>query len=170
MWRKIPRANVRKSERTVLGKQSAVQRSSGIEVDDSLMSEQATALASHSTTAIDSPIGVGGAGPTSARGYGSNIEGRRDMESIRRVFEMEKGSVYALYTKALRQYPELSGKFLFELVIEPDGSISKLRLVDSELGMEVLEKDILARIHRINFGAEDVNATVVQYKFVFLPS
>ena len=161
---------VRNSSRSVLGKDSAVRSSGGIEVDQAVMSDQAAQLASHQTATINSPVGVGGSGPVSARGYRSNIEGRRDMESIRRTFELEKGGVYALYTSALRKHPELSGKFLFELVIEPDGSISNLKLINSELGMQSLEREILARINRINFGAADVNTTVVQYKFVFLPS
>jgi hypothetical protein len=161
---------VKKNARTVLGKDNAVQRSGGIEVDKAVMSTQSATLVSHQATSIDSPIGTGGAGPASQRGFQSNIEGRRDMESIRRTFEKQKGSVYALYTRALRNYPELSGKFMFELTIEPDGSISDLRLVSSELGMGLLEKDILARINGINFGVADVTPTLVQYKFVFLPS
>lgn len=162
--------NVTKSSRTMLGQDNAVRSSGGIEVDNSKMSAQSTTLASHQSTTIDSPTGNGGAGPVSRRGYNSDMEGRRDMESIRRTFEMQKGSVYALYTSALRRYPDLSGKFLFELVIESDGTISELRLVTSELGMVDLERNILARINGIHFGAADVPATSVQYKFVFLPS
>lgn len=162
---------VTRSSRTVLGEESVVKRRDAIQIDDTMTSSGAVALSSHQSADVDSPIGYGGSGgPVNQRGYSSNMEGRRDMESIRRIFERQKGSVYALYTKALRNYPDLNGKFLFELIIEADGTVSNLQLVNSELGMDDLERRILARIQNINFGVADVSPTSVQYKFVFLPS
>src|SRR5690606_30491807 len=100
----------------------------------------------------------------------SGQAGRRDMENIRRTFEAAKSSVYSLYLQALHEHPELAGKFIFRLVIEPDGSISELQLVSSELGLRRLETTILERIRTINFGAKDVSPTAVEYAFSFLPS
>jgi len=54
-------------------------------------------------------------------------------------------------------------------VIEPDGSISLIELVSSELGDSKLENKLLVRIRGINFGPDDVVATPVNYKFDFLP-
>ncbi len=92
------------------------------------------------------------------------------MQSIRRTLERYKGSVYALYTKALRKSPELNGRFIFEFVILPNGNISKLKLVSSELKAPKLEADMLKKIGGINFGATDNMPTAVQYTFSFLPS
>ena len=72
------------------------------------------------------------------------------MESIRRVFEQHKGAIYAIYNRALRSDPGISGKYVFHIVIEPDGKIARIRIID--------------------FGPEDVVATPVNYKFDFLPS
>jgi hypothetical protein len=91
------------------------------------------------------------------------------MESIRRVFEQHKGAIYAIYNRALRSDPELQGKYVFHIVIEPDGSISTIELVSSELGYVPLEKKLLTRISTIDFGPDDVLATPVNYKFDFLP-
>ena len=91
------------------------------------------------------------------------------MESIRRVFEQHKGAIYAIYNRALRRDPEIRGKYVFHIVIEPDGSISSIALVSSELGNGKLEQKLLARIRVIDFGPDDVLATPVNYKFDFLP-
>ena len=91
------------------------------------------------------------------------------MESIRRVFEQHKGAIYAIYNRALRRDPEIRGKYVFNIVIEPSGAISSIRLVSSELGNSKLEKKLLTRIRVTNFGPEDVEATPVNYKFDFLP-
>ena len=90
---------VTRSSRTVLGEDSLVKRSEAIDVDDTMMSSGTVALSSHQSANVDSPIGSGSGGPVNQRGYSSSMEGRRDMESIRRIFERQKGSVYALYTK-----------------------------------------------------------------------
>lgn len=159
---------VAKSRRQLLGSDSATRTSGGIKVSDSIV--KSTSLAAHQSTAVDSPIQIVGIAGGSSNGYSSSVEGQRDMESIRRVFEKYKGSVFALYTQSLRSHPDLQGKFMFELVIEPDGSISALKLIASDLGFNQLERNILSKIKGIRFGEKDVVATAVQYKFVFLPS
>jgi hypothetical protein len=118
-----------------------------------------------------------GSGGGSGDGHGdsqsgglSNQVGGRDMESIRSTLEKAKSSVYTLYQRALLDHPNLAGKFTFSMVIEPNGSISKLKLVASELGLAELDASILDRIRQVNFGAKDASPTVVEYKFVFFPS
>lgn len=161
---------VKKSTQSVLGEKNALKSSGGIEVDNITIDKTGSTLAAHQFIAVDSPIqGVDLPGGREYE-YGSDQQGKRDMESIRKVFEQYKGAVYGLYTKALRQYPDLNGKFLFQLVIEADGSITDLQLVISELGVRELEQKILAKINGIRFGAATVVATAVQYKFVFLPN
>ncbi|CAH0992524.1 hypothetical protein SIN8267_02656 [Sinobacterium norvegicum] len=160
--------NVEYAERSTLGSDNATQQSGGIEVDVNAMSDSSGSLAAYNPKAVAGASGGNASGPR--KGYSSYQNGKRDMESIRRTFEHKKSSVYALYTQALRQFPDLSGKFTFQLVIEPDGSISQLKLVNSELQKNDLERQILAKIKSIHFGAADVSSTTVQYKFVFLPS
>lgn len=161
-----------KAARSVLGATSATKTSGG--VNSSVMNDSGsgTQLAAHSSTSVDSPIGSGTGGGGSSSGGGSHrssVDGGRDMESIRRVFEQHKGAIYALYNRALRSDPGLMGKFVFHIVIEPDGSISSINLVDSQLEDQKLELKLLARIQMISFGPEDVAATPVNYKFDFMP-
>ncbi|MBE0486578.1 AgmX/PglI C-terminal domain-containing protein [Marinobacter sp.] len=162
-----------KAARSVLGAQSATKTSGG--VNSSVMNDtgSGTQLAARDTTAVDSPIGGGSGGSGAGAGSGgsrkSTVAGGRDMEQIRRVFEQHKGAIYALYNRALRSNPALQGKFVFHIVIEPDGSISSIRMVDSDLSDQNLEVRLLARIQMIAFGPEDVAATPVNYKFDFMP-
>jgi len=178
------------STRSVLGRASATRTSGGI--NSSLMSSNGagTQLAGRNGVAVGSPFGDGnggggsgfgngtgtgyGNGPGSGPGggggkHGSSVAGGRDMESIRRVFEQHKGAIYAIYNRALRMDPEIRGKYVFHIVIEPNGAISKIALISSELGDNKLEKKLLARIRVIDFGPDDVVATPVNYKFDFLP-
>lgn len=158
-----------KSTRDLLGKDNATKRSGGIEVDSELISNQPTGLSAYETTAVEGVAIEAGTGVSSAS-YSSYQTGRRDMESIRRTFEQKKAGIFAIYNKMLLSNPELSGKFIFKLVILPDGSISNLELISSELGIQSLEESILHGIKQINFGPKDVSATSVEYTFQFLPS
>ena len=55
------------------------------------------------------------------------------------------------------------------LTIEPDGSVSSVKLLSSELGDADLERKLLARIRMIDFGAASVGRTTLKYAFDFLP-
>ncbi|HTF98607.1 MAG TPA: AgmX/PglI C-terminal domain-containing protein [Cellvibrio sp.] len=157
------------SDRSVLGSENASRKSDGIVVNENVMRGESVALAQHQSTKVEGVVG-GDSEVTSELGQLSGQSGKRDMESIRRTLEQAKGNVYSLYQRALLDHPNLSGKFTFKIVIEPNGSISTVKLVASELGISDLEQRILERIRQVNFGAKDVPPTAVEYKFVFLPS
>ncbi|MEO8310047.1 MAG: AgmX/PglI C-terminal domain-containing protein [Caldimonas sp.] len=119
--------------------------------------------------------GVGGAGGNGSGGGGSLQKGgsgkaSRAIEDVRLVFERNKGSIYAIYNRALRDEPSLQGKVVLKLTIAPSGGITDLRLVSSELKMPDIEAKLLARIRTFDFGAKDVNEMVVNYPLDFLPS
>ncbi len=179
-----------RSTRSVLGRDSATKTSGGINTSVMSSNGSGTQLAGRSGVAVGSPFGDGngdggsgygngtgtgyGNGSGSGRGggggkHGSSVAGGRDMESIRRVFEQHKGAIYAIYNRALRMDPEIRGKYVFHIVIEPSGVISSIELISSELGDSALENKLLARIRGIDFGPDDVVATPVNYKFDFLP-
>lgn len=151
------------------------------------------ALSGRETTRIDSPGGLGGlSAEAGGRGHGagtgigtgtgkgtgkkgdlvsgSDVGGGRSDESIRRVMDQQKGSIFAIYNRALRQDPTLQGKFVFEMVIEPSGEVSSVKMLSSELSDNDLIAKILARIRLINFGTADVLRTRVNYSLDFLPN
>lgn len=100
---------------------------------------------------------------------GSAAVGGRSDEVIRRIMDKNKGAIFAIYNRALRKDPTLQGKHVFEMLIEPNGSISGVKLLSSELNNEALERKILSRIKLIRFPAERVIKTRVNYSFDFLP-
>lgn len=151
------------------------------------------ALSGRETTRIDSPGGLGGLsaeaggrgrgegsgiGTGTGKGTGkkgdlvsgSDVGGGRSDESIRRVMDQQKGAIFAVYNRALRQDPTLQGKFVFEMVIEPSGEVSAVKVISSELSDSDLVAKILARIRLINFGSADVLRTRVNYSLDFLPN
>ncbi|MDB6063120.1 MAG: energy transducer TonB [Verrucomicrobiaceae bacterium] len=153
------------------------------------------ALSGRETTRIDSPGGLGGlsteaggrgrgegTGTGSGTGVGkgsgkkgdlvsgSEGGGGRSDEAIRRVMDQQKGGIFAIYNRALRQDSTLQGKFVFEMVIEPSGEISEVKMVSSELRDTDLVSKILARIRLINFGAANAQRTRVNYSLDFLPN
>jgi hypothetical protein len=97
------------------------------------------------------------------------VFGSRETESIRKVLDANKGAIYAIYRKALRSDPSLQGKVTVNLQIEPDGSVSTVKLVFSELNSSDVEKKLLNRIRLINFGSQSVTQTILDYSFNFLP-
>ncbi|UTW48450.1 AgmX/PglI C-terminal domain-containing protein [Bacterioplanoides sp. SCSIO 12839] len=160
---------VQKSSRSLLGQKNALSSSSGLASSELSVDGQALQLGGHESGTIDSPIMAVDL-PTENEYYEPEQESRRDMQSIRRTLERHKGSVYALYTKALRQNPELNGRFIFEFVILPNGEVAKLKIKSSELDNQPLEQKMLDKIRLIQFGQQSVIATAVQYTFTFVPS
>jgi TonB family protein len=109
-----------------------------------------------------------GAGGNVARGGGGKAS--RSIEDVRLVFERNKGSIYAIYNRALREEPGLQGKVVLKLVIAPGGNVVDCRIESSDLKTPELEAKLLARIRQFDFGAKDVNEMVVSYPVDFLPS
>jgi outer membrane biosynthesis protein TonB len=99
----------------------------------------------------------------------NQVIGDRDLEDIRKIISDHKGAIYSLYRRALRKNPELEGKVTVQLVIEPDGSVSAGKILDSELNDSALERRLLGRIQLINFGVQKVTQTQLDYGFNFLP-
>lgn len=112
--------------------------------------------------------GAGGAGGTLQRGTSGKAS--RSIEEIKLVFERNKGAIYAIYNRALREEPSLQGRVVLELKIAPSGQVTDLRVVSSELRAAELESKLLARIRQFDFGAKEVDAITVTWPVDFLPS
>ena len=103
--------------------------------------------------------GRGGAGGTLSKSGSGKAS--RSIEEIKLVFERNKGAIYAIYNRALREDPSLQGKVVLELKIAPSGQVTDLRVVSSELKAKELEAKLLARIRQFAFGAKDVELMIV---------
>lgn len=112
--------------------------------------------------------GGGGKGGTLQRAAGGKAS--RSIEEIKLVFERNKGSIYAIYNRALREDPSLQGKVVLKLTIAPSGDVVDVRIESSELKSPELERKLLARIKQFDFGAKAVEQIVVTWPVDFLPS
>ncbi|WP_214000357.1 AgmX/PglI C-terminal domain-containing protein [Arsukibacterium sp.] len=128
-----------------------------------------------STTLADASLrGLASSAPVSANAGGGSdndpaSQGGRSEASIRQTLEANKSSLYTLYNRALRANPLLKGKVVFELIINPDGSLQQVNIVESELNDERLERQLQLRLQAVNFGAADVLPTRSKWTIAFLP-
>jgi len=136
-------------------------------------------LAGRATTVVEGAaggFGAGGKGAGAGAGKGGTLQAGksgkagRGMEELRLVFERNKGKIYGIYNRALREDPSLQGKVVVELKIAPSGAVESVRMVSSELHSPETEAKLLALIRQFDFGAKDVDTLVVSYPLDFLPS
>ncbi len=127
------------------------------------------AVAGRETTRVEAPEDeVADAG--ARRLVAETPDAVRSIEEIRRVFDENKGAIYAIYNRALRRDPTLLGKVVLELVIEPSGRVSGCDVVSSDLADEEMLVKILRRVQLFDFGQRDVGVTRISYPVHFLPS
>jgi protein TonB len=129
----------------------------------------AGSLNGHTTTQVTSAVLAGQADDKVQRGAG-NGKASRSEEEIALVFDRNKGAIYALYTRALRDKPELQGKVVLELTISPDGEVTKCSIVSSELNDPDLERKLVARVKSFRFDARDVGTITVTKPIDFFPA
>ena len=122
---------------------------------------------SSSGKATGAGVGAGSGGSLQRAGGG---KASRSIEDVRLVFEKNKGAIYAIYNRALREEPGLQGKVVVELKISPAGQVVSCRVVSSELKAPELEAKLLGRIKQFDFGAKEVEQLVVTWPLDFLPS
>lgn len=95
----------------------------------------------------------------------------RTDEEIQIVFDRYKAALYRIYNRELRVNPTLQGKLVMRITIEPDGSVSKCKMVSTDLASSKLVKKILARVRMFNFGKKaGVPRITILYPIDFLPA
>jgi outer membrane biosynthesis protein TonB len=129
----------------------------------------AGSLEGHNTTQVTSAVLSAKPDDSVRRGAGST-KATRSEEEIATVFDRNKGAIYSIYTRALRDKPELKGKLVFELTISPAGEITKCDVVSSELNDPELERKLVARIKLFRFEARDVGTITVTKPIDFFPA
>jgi protein TonB len=149
---------------------SAGTRSGGINTAGLSRNTGGAGLQARNTTQVESPVeGFGVAGGAVQR-TGESNRGSRSREEIERVFDRNKGAIYALYNRALRQNPSLEGKVVLRLTIAPNGSVTACEVVSSELGDPDLEQKLVQRVLLFEFEARDVEAITTTKPIDFFPA
>ena len=130
-----------------------------------------TGIAGRATTRVASPVaGMGQVGGTGASRKGSSGKASRSREEIELVFDKNKGAIFALYNRALRQDPSLEGKLVLRLTIAPNGQVTMCEIVSSELGDAELERKLVQRVRLFKFAAKDVEAITTTKPIDFFPA
>ena len=134
-------------------------RSAGVNVAELSRDTGGVALSGRETTKVEVPEGSKGEGGVRAP---RELDARqRSIEEIRRVFDTNKGAIFAIYNRALRADPTLQGKVVLELVISPEGQVMDVKVVASEIDDEAVVAKIVNRVRLFNFGKRDVGTTTV---------
>ena len=130
----------------------------------------AGAIGTHTTTAVQHGAGLDPNAGGRVQRTGTSGKGSRAREEVEIVFDRNKGALYALYGRALRDQPELQGKLVLEFTIAPTGEITMCRVVSSELNDPELEKKIVARVRLIRYKPADVEPLTVSKPIDFFPA
>jgi periplasmic protein TonB len=129
-------------------------------------------IAGRNTTQVDSPVASIGA-QNSAGGAtrdGTSGKASRSREEIELVFDKNKGAIFALYNRALRNDPTLAGKLVLRLTIAPNGAVTACEVVSSELDDPELEQRLVQRVMLFQFEARDVEAITTTKPIDFFPA
>ena len=144
------------------------KRSSGVNVAALSRDTGGVALSGRETTKVDAPENIAGTGGVRTP---RTVDSRsRSIEEIRRVFDSNKGSIFAIYNRTLRSNPALQGEVVLELVIDPNGRVVDCKVVASEIADQKMIDKIVNRIRLFNFGDRDVRQTTIRYPVHFLPT
>jgi protein TonB len=130
----------------------------------------AGAIGTHTSTQVQHGTGLDPNAGGKVQRTGTSGKSSRAREEVEIVFDRNKGALYALYGRALRDQPELAGKLVLEFTIAPTGEITMCRVVSSELNDPELEKKIVARVRLIRFKAADVEPLTVSKPIDFFPA
>jgi TonB family protein len=156
-----------KAERSLIASKVGTGSSANITANASRgFGTGAGSLTGHDTMSVRS--GLAGNGSKVER-TGKSGKAARGSEEIELIFDRNKGAIYALYNRALRDNPELKGKLVLELTINPTGDVTDCHVVSSELGDAELERKIVARVKLFKFEARDVETITVKKTIEFFP-
>jgi TonB family protein len=130
----------------------------------------AGSLTGHDTTAVTSGIAHSGLNNRPPATSGGGGKAARSREEIELVFDKNKGRIYSLYARALRDNAELQGKLVLEFSIAPSGEVTMCRVVSSELKDPELERKIIALVRLFRFDPKDVDTITTTKPIDFFPA
>jgi outer membrane biosynthesis protein TonB len=130
-------------------------------------------LEGRAITQVAGPAGLGSSVAAAGEARAAASEGRRlqrSREEIELVFDRNKGAIYALYHRALREDPTLQGKLVLKLTIAASGKVTSCEVVSSELNAPELERKLVQRVLLFDFGAKDVEEITTTKPIDFFPA
>jgi TonB family protein len=97
---------------------------------------------------------------------------KRSQDAIHNVVKTNLASIKISYERQLKLNPALTGKVVVRFLIQEDGSVANVEIIESTMNSPELEKDIVRKIERWKFEtlASGSGSITVTYPFVFQPS
>lgn len=92
----------------------------------------------------------------------------RPEENIRKSIAKSTGKMYAIYNKAQKSNPSISGKLAVKLEIAGNGKVVQSSIVKSELQDDKLEHNLITELEKIDFGKGNYRNTSFIHTFDFL--
>ena len=158
-----------RNERSMITSKVGVA-SGGINTASMSRNTGGSGLVARSTTAVESPVKAIAESAGGARRTGISGKASRSREEIELVFDKNKGAIFAMYNRALRQDPTLEGKLVLRLTIAPTGEVTFCEVVSSELEYPELERRLVQRVRMFRFEARDVEAITTTKPIDFFPA
>ena len=102
---------------------------------------------------------------------GGSSYSSRSSDEILEVLNEKRSAIIFIYNKHLRTDPMLMGTVEIEMVIQPSGRVSDVRIVQSNTYNPAFELELARNIETWRFGSVDENEgpLTVQYPFSFSP-
>ncbi len=149
----------------------AGQASGGVVTAELSRDTGGSGLAGRESTRVDAPVAGATGDAEAAQTTAAAARGAsRSREEIEQVFDRNRGAIYAIYNRALREDPTLQGKLLLRLTIAPDGSVTDCEVLESELNDPELERRLVQRILLFQFEAKDVAPVTTTKPIEFFPA
>lgn len=127
-------------------------------------------LSGRATTRVEAPVVANAGSAGGVRRSGQSGKASRSQEEIELVFDRNKGAIYRIYNRALRQDPTLQGKLVLRLTIAPNGAVTSCEVVSSELDDPELERKLVQRVRMFRFQPKDVEPITTTKPIDFFPA
>jgi len=155
-----------KTERAVIASKAG-KATSGIVTAGMSRDTGGGGLAGRSTTKVVAPVALVDDGPKVKKGGAGPSRSREEIEL---VFEKNKGAIFALYNRALRRNPNLQGKLVLKLTIDPSGAVTDCAIDSSELNDPEMERKLVQRVKLFRFEAKEVAPVTTTKPIDFFPA
>ncbi len=144
--------------------------SGGINTAELSRNTGGTQIAGRSTTQVDSALDDIAPSAGGATREGTSGRASRSREEIELEFDRQKGAIFALYNRALRQNPALEGQLVLRITIAPTGEVTACEIVSSELGDPELEQRLVQRVMMFRFENRNVEPITTTKPIDFFPA
>ena len=92
-----------------------------------------------------------------------------DLRYVEAVFAEHKSRLDEWYTRYEHRHPGTAGRISFQMVLQPYGGVSDIRLVDSEMGAQELINGLRDRLEAIDFGRTALDPVPIVLAMDFRP-